>query len=70
MEVWRSSLKEVKMGMLQWGHDKIVMEVGELATLFFKLDRLQWGHDKIVMEVYSLPRYQLKSCSFNGAMTK
>ena len=37
--------------MLQWGHDKIVMEVAALERLMQQTRVLQWGHDKIVMEV-------------------
>ena len=36
---------------LQWGHDKIVMEVSALSKPGTGLPVLQWGHDKIVMEV-------------------
>ena len=38
--------------LLQWGHDKIVMEVSatELPAGAGAVP-LQWGHDKIVMEV-------------------
>ena len=37
--------------MLQWGHDKIVMEVRKTTTQAAAALLLQWGHDKIVMEV-------------------
>ena len=37
---------------LQWGHDKIVMEVRIANELYPFTVKLQWGHDKIVMEVY------------------
>ena len=37
---------------LQWGHDKIVMEVISLMSDILYGNALQWGHDKIVMEVY------------------
>ena len=37
--------------MLQWGHDKIVMEVGTYLVSLSGTAGLQWGHDKIVMEV-------------------
>ena len=36
---------------LQWGHDKIVMEVKQTKRGKNMVYRLQWGHDKIVMEV-------------------
>ena len=36
---------------LQWGHDKIVMEVYTHKRNMFLILELQWGHDKIVMEV-------------------
>ena len=36
---------------LQWGHDKIVMEVIPLVIDIVHGCKLQWGHDKIVMEV-------------------
>ena len=36
---------------LQWGHDKIVMEVPFDSYCSFNPYKLQWGHDKIVMEV-------------------
>ena len=36
---------------LQWGHDKIVMEVKLRLRSLNKVRQLQWGHDKIVMEV-------------------
>ena len=39
-------------GQLQWGHDKIVMEVLPRIFLAISITLLQWGHDKIVMEVY------------------
>ena len=38
--------------MLQWGHDKIVMEVASAVDVFLNAPPLQWGHDKIVMEVW------------------
>ena len=44
----------VRMPVLQWGHDKIVMEVGYLIRSEYKGYTLQWGHDKIVMEVRQL----------------
>ena len=37
--------------MLQWGHDKIVMEVNPSFNGPSMPPKLQWGHDKIVMEV-------------------
>ena len=37
---------------LQWGHDKIVMEVKVYEGVQEEAITLQWGHDKIVMEVY------------------
>ena len=37
--------------MLQWGHDKIVMEVSIVTRWRKNKVALQWGHDKIVMEV-------------------
>ena len=37
--------------MLQWGHDKIVMEVTQYEIEPVLAHELQWGHDKIVMEV-------------------
>ena len=36
---------------LQWGHDKIVMEVPNSGIRYGWVVMLQWGHDKIVMEV-------------------
>ena len=36
---------------LQWGHDKIVMEVYTPELAKCSTCWLQWGHDKIVMEV-------------------
>ena len=36
---------------LQWGHDKIVMEVTAKLNATVDYVELQWGHDKIVMEV-------------------
>ena len=39
------------MSSLQWGHDKIVMEVYFIKVWFIDSTQLQWGHDKIVMEV-------------------
>ena len=42
------------MGKLQWGHDKIVMEVIDSALECISRCWLQWGHDKIVMEVPQL----------------
>ena len=36
---------------LQWGHDKIVMEVEPAEPGEPVEEKLQWGHDKIVMEV-------------------
>ena len=36
---------------LQWGHDKIVMEVTIYGSIRNPPNPLQWGHDKIVMEV-------------------
>ena len=56
---------------LQWGHDKIVMEVS--GTGLRAVPRgawLQWGHDKIVMEVECVAVKNDTSSSFNGAMTK
>ena len=44
--------------MLQWGHDKIVMEVGGAGLVVYAAIKLQWGHDKIVMEVFSLTEAQ------------
>ena len=38
--------------MLQWGHDKIVMEVAAQHQIQIFQNQLQWGHDKIVMEVW------------------
>ena len=40
-----------KVSTLQWGHDKIVMEVLTLRAPNGLFTKLQWGHDKIVMEV-------------------
>ena len=37
--------------VLQWGHDKIVMEVQLGGFSSCAVGLLQWGHDKIVMEV-------------------
>ena len=37
--------------LLQWGHDKIVMEVFSVNDSDAFVNTLQWGHDKIVMEV-------------------
>ena len=51
MEVkWYTPL-ESKEDRLQWGHDKIVMEVDDLSGSDNIVGLLQWGHDKIVMEV-------------------
>ena len=43
--------------LLQWGHDKIVMEVASDTANKLRHSRLQWGHDKIVMEVGPSLRY-------------
>ena len=43
--------KQLKMNGLQWGHDKIVMEVRATSAAPKEEVMLQWGHDKIVMEV-------------------
>ena len=60
------------VSVLQWGHDKIVMEVVRIELVRAAISySLQWGHDKIVMEV--LPDRDPKvilGYSFNGAMTK
>ena len=46
---------------LQWGHDKIVMEVPHINQNEMGRFMLQWGHDKIVMEVVSKLRvFQLQ----------
>ena len=55
---------------LQWGHDKIVMEVKVHIGSTDKSAGLQWGHDKIVMEVWNLDFVAMRGWSFNGAMTK
>ena len=56
---------------LQWGHDKIVMEVWIRAIHGAASILLQWGHDKIVMEVCrKFCSIMLQRSSFNGAMTK
>ena len=39
------------LSLLQWGHDKIVMEVKVKSVYQNMQIMLQWGHDKIVMEV-------------------
>ena len=39
------------LSKLQWGHDKIVMEVDVALRVMLAGGMLQWGHDKIVMEV-------------------
>ena len=41
----------IMMQVLQWGHDKIVMEVIHHKKYEVWPYLLQWGHDKIVMEV-------------------
>ena len=57
--------------LLQWGHDKIVMEVSLRCSDTGSLYTLQWGHDKIVMEVLSrLDGLEKRIACFNGAMTK
>ena len=56
--------------MLQWGHDKIVMEVSTACLLSVIYTPLQWGHDKIVMEVSEGRQGGKPKTSFNGAMTK
>ena len=57
-------------GQLQWGHDKIVMEVFFHRIQLLPVYMLQWGHDKIVMEVSPAQQMQISAISFNGAMTK
>ena len=61
----------ISFPLLQWGHDKIVMEVGFGSGNVHAGTRLQWGHDKIVMEV-SIPDIDqdYEDYCFNGAMTK
>ena len=44
---------KMKETPLQWGHDKIVMEVQLKIDASVTAALLQWGHDKIVMEVSS-----------------
>ena len=56
--------------MLQWGHDKIVMEVNPVTSETMIGQELQWGHDKIVMEVHAPDKCPDNPGSFNGAMTK
>ena len=51
MEVCTPIPNAIAIAMLQWGHDKIVMEVSYLYSRIFRRSQLQWGHDKIVMEV-------------------
>ena len=71
MEVYASLLLRIGQGPLQWGHDKIVMEVQHVDVPLDVHTQLQWGHDKIVMEVTQTHRAELEFwASFNGAMTK
>ena len=58
-------MADLKKRMLQWGHDKIVMEVhhSEYAASGARL--LQWGHDKIVMEVSSSQLNSFYSVTFS-----
>ena len=55
---------------LQWGHDKIVMEVIVPPASSWWQIPLQWGHDKIVMEVKNSGFTTPSRPRFNGAMTK
>ena len=50
---------KMKETPLQWGHDKIVMEVQLKIDASVTAALLQWGHDKIVMEVTGMARMKL-----------
>ena len=52
MEVYSDITHYIKSLKLQWGHDKIVMEVQTRFDAMMVSVPLQWGHDKIVMEVF------------------
>ena len=54
MEVPAKVQRLAEAEKLQWGHDKIVMEVHKARRDNAHSSRLQWGHDKIVMEVWAL----------------
>ena len=70
MEVTPVRMESSKASSLQWGHDKIVMEVTIYGSIRNPANSLQWGHDKIVMEVSVIDGYSVFLVRFNGAMTK
>ena len=58
-------MHKMKVSVLQWGHDKIVMEVSLNIIANLAALMLQWGNDKIVMEVLAIikdcvPKYSLQ----------
>src|ERR1017187_4929604 len=56
--------------MLQWGHDRAVVELTNGAAGSNGTNgTLQWGHDRAVVELRTYGRRWITPASFNGATT-
>ena len=55
--------------MLQWGHDRAVVELTPTGLGRWRRNWLQWGHDRAVVELKVGNTFYAGASRFNGATT-
>lgn len=69
---WKAGLGSIEntlRWMLQWGHDRVVLEMHNAWATFLDLTCLQWSHDREVWNRAPCTCSARPECRFNGATT-
>ena len=53
--------------LLQWGHERALVEIASLPPTASAISPLQWGHERALVEIHPSVSGPFESQSFNGA---